>query len=95
MVIYIAGPITGHFDYRNKFKEAEAMISKLGHTVINPSTLPPGLKSNEDYMHICKSMIDVADGVYFLKGWENSKGAMEEHSYSVDKDKMIFEESNS
>jgi len=32
-------------------------------------------------MRIDLAQIDTADVVYFLKGWENSKGARLEHAY--------------
>lgn len=79
MKIYIAGPITGHLDYRSKFKKAENELIKKGHTVLNPAYLPDGLK---DYMPICKAMIDQADAVLMLKGHESSVGASEEFEYA-------------
>jgi len=89
MRIYIAGPITGIFDYKEKFKVAEHRMSSLGHIVLNPSFLPDGLKN---YMPICKAMIDQADGVYFMSGWTNSVGSREEFQYAEDIGKKIFEE---
>ena len=91
MKIYIAGPITGLFDYRKNFKEAEQELIAKGHTVINPAYLPIGLK---DYMPICKAMIDQCDTVYFLKGWDVSIGALEEYEYveNNEKVKRIYQE---
>jgi len=89
MKIYIAGPITGIFNYKEKFKEAEQEISSMGHIVLNPSFLPDGLK---DYMPICKAMIDQSDAVYFMHGWEKSKGSTEEYRYSCSTEKEIFKQ---
>ncbi|CRZ34616.1 uncharacterized protein DUF4406 [Herbinix hemicellulosilytica] len=90
MIIYIAGPITGVIDYKRKFEAAEKMLINMGHIAINPAYLPSGLK---DYMPICKAMIDQADAVYFLTGWQQSKGAKEEYEYAQKKKKsMYFEE---
>lgn len=87
MKIYIAGPITGHLDYRSKFKKAENELIKKGHTVLNPAYLPDGLK---DYMSICKAMIDQADALYMLEGYESSVGAKEELAYADECDKKVL-----
>lgn len=93
MKIYIAGPITGIFNYREKFMAAEEELTKRGHTVLNPSFLPDGLK---DYMPICKAMIDQADALYMLKNYQESVGAMEEYRYArKHKKKIFFEDHNS
>lgn len=89
MKIYIAGPITGHLDYREKFAEAEKKLVSMGHIAINPSFLPPGLK---DYMPTCKAMIDQAEAIYLLDGWEYSIGAKEENEYAKETRKTIFKQ---
>jgi len=61
----------------------------MGHIVINPAYLPEGLNN---YMCICKAMIDQADAIVFLNGWRKSKGACEEYEYAIDTKKQIFEE---
>jgi nucleoside 2-deoxyribosyltransferase len=87
MKIYIAGPITGMVDYKKKFREAEERVKEMGHIAINPSFLPEGLKN---YMEICKAMIDQADSVLFLDGWEDSTGANIEFVYAKEKGKRIL-----
>ena len=91
MIIYIAGPITGDFDYRTKFKKAERKLVKKGHIIINPSYLPNGL---EEYMGICKAMIEQVDAVYFLDGFEHSEGCKEELKYARKIGKRILYEIN-
>ena len=71
MKIYIAGRITGNDNYREEFGKAEACLRLFGHTPLNPATLPDGMKP-EDYMRICLAMIDSADMIAFLPGYENS-----------------------
>ncbi len=90
MKIYIAGPITGHLNYKTHFATAERSLRRKGHITINPSFLPDGLK---DYMPICKAMIDQADAIYMLIGWEGSAGAKEEQIYARIKNKIIFYQS--
>ncbi|HGE6046430.1 TPA: DUF4406 domain-containing protein [Vibrio cholerae] len=48
-----------------------------------PAILPDGLQHHE-YMEICLPMVRVADAVFMMKGWENSKGANMEHDYAKD-----------
>lgn len=77
-VIYISGPITGVDRYWEAFEKAEEQLSD--YIVLSPSRLPMGM-DNAQYMRIDLAQIDTADVVYFLKGWQNSKGATLEHAY--------------
>lgn len=92
MKVYIAGPITNDPDYKDKFYDAEQALRYEGHTILNPSELPRGL-TNADYMRIDLAMIDVADVVAFLPGWEESQGASLEHAYCqyISKQTMYLE----
>lgn len=87
MIIYIAGPITGVFDYREKFKRVERNLVNKGHIVINPSFIPNGLK---DYMPTCKALIDQADAIYMMVGHADSVGATEELAYALETKKKVF-----
>ena len=92
MIIYVAGKMTGLENKgRARFNEAEKKLSDLGHIVLNPSTLPDGL-TNKDYMIIGTSMIDVADAIYVLSGWESSLGTkLEIHYAEYTGKKVLFE----
>lgn len=95
MRIYLSGPITGVLDYKEKFDAAEKKL-KAEHPnaeIINPTMVVlPESCTHEDYMRIDFMLLDFADAVYMLDGWEWSKGACMEYGYAVAKDKMILKE---
>lgn len=72
--VYIAGPITGVEDYRERFAEAERHLTAQGYIALNPAILPEGM-SPADYMRICLAMLDTADAVAMIPGWGKSIGA--------------------
>jgi hypothetical protein len=79
-VIYIAGPVTGVEKYWEPFEKAQDEIEAAGFIALSPTWQPKGM-SNEQYMRICFAMIDSADGVLFLPGWNKSLGALLERNY--------------
>lgn len=79
-VIYISGPVTGVPRYYEAFEKMEDELSGMGCIPLNPSRLPEGL-SNDQYMKICFAMINAADAVIFLDGWEHSIGSRLERDY--------------
>ena len=92
MVVYIAGPMTGVESYnREAFKAAEKKLKRQGHDVLNPAMLPIGMP-DERYMPICIAMVEAADAVYALSGWQKSGGASVEVLYATRQGKVIMEE---
>lgn len=87
--IYIAGKITGDPDYKEKFEHAARSCENRGYTVLNPASLPEGMLP-ADYMRICLSMIDTADIVSFLPGYETSSGAQLEIQYCLYTEKSVW-----
>ena len=81
MKIYIAGPISGVPDYKARFAKMAMAVEGLGHIVLNPAVLPAEL-SRADAMPICYAMINTADALLFMEGWERSEGSQLEHSYA-------------
>lgn len=79
MIVYISGPITGAANYRETFAAAEKRLKEKGYIVLNPAALPEGM-THEAYMQICLPMVQVADTVYMLPGWQESRGATAEHT---------------
>lgn len=91
MIVYLAGPITGTDDYERKFAEAAEWLTAQGHEVLNPALLPQGLGDCDTYMKICLPMIDTADAVVLLDGWQDSRGACREWGYAMALDKLVVE----
>lgn len=82
MKIYIAGKTTGNPNYKSEFDEyAKFLEKKTGHIPLNPAVLPDGMEP-EDYMRICFAMIDSADVIAFLPGYQKSEGARLELAYA-------------
>ena len=90
MKIYIAGKITGDLCYKLKFEHAALQLENAGHIVLNPATLPSGMKPAE-YMRICFAMIDTADAVMFLPDWQDSAGARLERAWCEYTGKTILD----
>ena len=88
--IYIAGPMTGLIDAnRPAFHLHAFKVAQAGHVALNPAVLPDGLQHHE-YMAICKPMVEIADEVHMLPGWEPSKGAMQEHQWATAMGKEVL-----
>ena len=86
--IYIAGKITGDPGYKAKFDAVAAEYKKKGYIVLNPSWMPQGMRP-ADYMRICFAMIDTADVVAFMPGYETSPGAQLELQYCLYTEKSV------
>lgn len=85
MRVYISGPITGTDDYMERFKKAEEYLRQKGFEVINPAKVNgqmPELKWDE-YMQMSMTMLRMAEMIFMLKGWKNSKGACLEHDVAT------------
>lgn len=96
-VVYLAGKIDGDPNYKEKFRKAAEQLESRGYIVLNPATLPKGMRK-EKYMPICLAMLNQADIVVMLSDYEYSPGALLELKYADYQDKEIlkydfFEES--
>lgn len=84
MTIYIAGPMTGIENYNfDRFNAKEAELIEKGHRILNPAKIGI-LPEYKMYWPINCAMLDGADAIYMLDGWENSPGARKELLYAVE-----------
>lgn len=95
MKVYISGPITGTTDYMNRFEWAAACWRDKGCEVIDPAKVNSFLPENtthEEYMKMSITMLSMCDTIYILRGWRESKGALEELEYAKAHDLNIIYE---
>ena len=89
MIVYLSGKMYGLPDRgRKKFSEAEERLKAKGHIVLNPANLPQGMPDDR-YMPICLAMLDQADAIYLLNGFNDSPGARLESDYAGYQNKKI------
>ena len=83
MKVYIAGPMTGLPQFnRPAFHQAALNLSFEHHVPLNPAILPDGL-TEADYMAVGLTMLQRADAIYLLTGWQFSAGARAEHALAL------------
>jgi hypothetical protein len=89
--VFICGNIEEP-DYITKFARASAKLWDKGYKILNPATLPPDL-THDQRVHITRSMLEVSDKVYFMRGWNESSVSSKEYTFAALLDKKaIFEE---
>lgn len=79
--IYISGPITDNPDYKEDFARAEKWLWDNGYVPISPAKVNGEIPleaefTHSDYMDVCMPILHKCDGIYLLKGWQDSKGAL-------------------
>ncbi|MGN0481293.1 MAG: DUF4406 domain-containing protein [Lachnospiraceae bacterium] len=93
MRVYISGAITGTKDYLERFANAEKELTE--HQVLNPAAVCARLPEldYEEYMTVAFTMLSMAEAIYMLPAWQQSKGANREYGYAIGKGiKIIYGE---
>ena len=91
-IVYLSGRISGNDNYKKDFEKAYDFLNELGYVVLNPSNLDVvgnGL-AYEKYLQICYRLVDVADIIFMVSGWQKSKGANAELSYAKSLGKKVM-----
>ena len=84
--VYISGKITGTTDFIERFAKAEEKLKSEGYAVLNPAhanSYMPEDTTWEEYMKVSMTLLQMADAIYMLNGWEDSKGAKQEYETAI------------
>ena len=84
--VYISGKITGTTDFMDRFAKAEEKLKAEGYAVLNPAhanSYMPEDTTWDEYMKVSLTLLQMADAIYMLDGWEDSKGARQEYNMAV------------
>ena len=92
MLVYISGKITRNENYKNDFLKAEYWLKLNDYTPINPAKLDEVLPklTYQQLMAIDYKLIELADAIFMLGGWQRSKGACAELSYAKSLGKKVL-----
>lgn len=91
-IVYLSGKITDNEHYKKDFALAENFLYQMGYVVINPARLDEitdGL-TYEQYMKVCYQLVEIADIIFMVSGWQKSKGANAELSYAKSLGKKVM-----
>jgi hypothetical protein len=75
--VYIVGAISGDKNWKEKFKKAAGVFNSTNLIIMTPLDYPEGLTQKE-YMQLSVQNVFLADWLYVIPGWENSKGTKAE-----------------
>lgn len=84
--VYIAGKVSGlqYNEVFNKFLSWQQCLEAMGFEVINPTNIVRMIHTPWDVaMRLCVAELAKCDAVYFLPCWQDSPGAIIEHSIAV------------
>ena len=96
-IVYLSGKITDNENYKKDFAVAEVYLRQMGYIVLNPAQLDEISTEQltyEQYMKICYRLIDIADIVFMVSGWNESKGANAELTYAKSIGKKVMYQSH-
>ncbi len=91
-IVYLSGKITNNENYKKEFAAAKLFLRQMGYIVINPAELDEIVEglTYEQIMQLCYRLIDIADIIFMVSGWQKSKGANAELSYAKSLGKKVM-----
>lgn len=95
MKIYISIPISGHNvdEVREHADLVKAMLSRAGHTVVNPFDIYAGkTPSYADYLCCDLRALADCDAIFLCKGWQYSRGCRIERTFAEEFGKQVMYE---
>lgn len=100
MRVYISGPITGH-EKTARWNFADAVKTMYHHfgtdiEIINPFEIGKeagfmARLTHTEYMEMAFLLMTFCDTIYFMPGWETSKGCQMERIYAENRGMRILE----
>lgn len=66
------------------------LVAEAGAHPIIPHTALPGCETWQDAMNCCKPMLSDCDAIFLAPGWENSRGARQEHDWALEWEMQVF-----
>lgn len=90
-IVYLSGNLLENKNAKDEFYRAELFLKQMGYTVMNPVEILKDLQElkQEDRIRVCYRLVDVADIIFMVSGWQKSKGANAELSYAKSLGKEI------
>lgn len=84
--IYLAGSITGHPDYMERFDRAHKHLEDHGWHVFNPArasaSLPVAEMTRQNFMDFGLAILSMCNAIALMPGWEQSSGVRMERAYA-------------
>ncbi len=83
--VYISGPLIGNQNYMNQLMQIEKMLEEKGYSVLNSVKVNAQLPRDTlymDHMKMNMTMMDMADAIYLVPGWEKVRGSVFDLEYA-------------
>jgi hypothetical protein len=83
-VVYLSGNLLENKNAKDEFYCAELFLKQMGYTVMNPAEILKDLQElkQEERMKVRYRLVDIADIIFMVSGWQKSKDANAELSYA-------------
>lgn len=83
--VYLSGAVTGVTDYKEIFARWEKVLQGHGYDVVNPVKVCESVShwQHSVLMKICLLLLGECDRIFFIPGWEKSRGANQEYGYAA------------